>query len=282
MNDRRTKLIEIFNDTLKQISEDSELLECAKQSAVDTRFYPADLYFDIKDKEVKECKIEVNENKTFQDVFKLHKLYPNKKICVLNFASATTPGGGVKSGSGAQEECLCRCSTLYYSLNTRYLYTKFYEPNKEKPNRLHTDDVIYSPNIKIIKTDDDYPVRLDKKEYIDVDIVTCAAPNLRENPNNRFNFEGDVSSNDISKEELYKIHLSRAKHILNIAIYNDVDILVLGAFGCGAFRNDPRVVAKAYKDALMEYSKYFEAIDFAIFHREYEEENYQAFLKTIK
>ena len=81
----------------------------------------------------------------------------------------------------------------------------------------------------------------------------------------------------ILAEELYQIHLKRAKHILHIAALNNVEILILGAFGCGAFRNDPNVVAKAYKDALEEYKKSFFLIDFAIYTRPDEEENYLAF-----
>ena len=49
-----------------------------------------------------------------------------KKVCVLNFASATNPGGGVVHGSSAQEEAICRCSTLYSCLNTKDMWNGFY------------------------------------------------------------------------------------------------------------------------------------------------------------
>ena len=267
MEERRKRLIEIFNDTLKQVNEDQDLLDSCDKSRKGTVFYPKDKYFDESTFKIKKGQINVNENKTFQDVFRLKKLYPKKKICALNFASATTPGGMVKKGSSAQEECLCRSSTLYFALNLRYLYTKYYDPHRDSGDPLYTDALIYIPNIKIIKTDDDFPVRLDKKDYTDVDIITCAAPKLR--------------NIKISDEKLYEIHVSRAKHILNIALHHGVDIIVLGAFGCGAFRNNPRVVAKAYKDVLEEYKKYFDVIDFAIYHREFELENYNAFMEAF-
>ena len=267
MNERRKRLIDIFQDTIKQVNEDQNLIDSCSESRKSTLFVPADKYFDISSFKNKDGLVRVNENKTFQDVFMLHKQYPNKKICALNFASATNPGGMVKQGSSAQEECLCRSSTLYFSLDIRYLHTKYYEPHKYKKDPLYTDALIYIPKIKIIKTDDDFPVRLPKKEYVDVDIITCAAPNLRRI--------------EISDEELYNLHLSRARHILNVAVSQGVDIIVLGAFGCGAFKNNPWVVAKAFKEVLKEYAKYFEIVDFAVYHREFEDENFKAFKETI-
>ena len=76
---------------------------------------------------------------------------------------------------------------------------------------------------------------------------------------------------------LLRIHLQRAKHIMSVAAANKVDILVLGAFGCGAFANNPKVVARAFFDALEDYISYFEIVEFAVYCRPYETENYQAF-----
>ncbi len=81
----------------------------------------------------------------------------------------------------------------------------------------------------------------------------------------------------ISPEEQYRLHLRRAKHILHIAAVNDADALVLGAFGCGAFRNDPQAVAKAYADVLAEYKGYFRYIEFAVYYQPGEIGNYEAF-----
>ena len=73
--------------------------------------------------------------------------------------------------------------------------------------------------------------------------------------------------------------LKRAKHILHIAAANEADALVLGAFGCGAFKNDPRIVAEAYNSAvnIREYKKSFKIIEFAVYCRDFETENYDAF-----
>lgn len=280
MQDRRSLLIDIFSDTLSFFEEVDSLKKDISYTIKNTKFYPSDKYFDLSENQTYTPYIEVNEDKSFAYALKAYKENPYKKIAVLNFASATTPGGGVRSGSSAQEESLCRCSTLYPTLATKYLFEVYYGPNREKRNPLHTDDLIYTPKIKIIKTDDDFPKRLKEKDFVIVDIISAAAPNLREMPNNRYNLEtGEPAS--ITDEELYDIHLSRARHILNIAAYHKVDILVLGAFGCGAFRNNPYVVAKAYKKALEEYGKYFLKVVFPIYHREYELDNYLAFKNLL-
>ena len=79
----------------------------------------------------------------------------------------------------------------------------------------------------------------------------------------------------------YDIHLKRAKHILHIAAAHGAEILILGAFGCGAFRNDPEAVAVAYRDVLAEYGKYFDEIEFAVYCRGYETGNYDAFRRIL-
>jgi uncharacterized protein (TIGR02452 family) len=87
----------------------------------------------------------------------------------------------------------------------------------------------------------------------------------------------------VDNQELYDIHLKRARHILHIAAANRVDILVLGAFGCGAFHNDPEVVAEACKDAILDdqYKDKFDLIEFAIYCKATETRNYEAFNRRI-
>ena len=71
------------------------------------------------------------------------------------------------------------------------------------------------------------------------------------------------------------------KHILYVAVVNDADVLVLGAFDCGAFRNDPQMVAKAYADVLAEYKEYFRYIEFAVYCQPREIANYDAFRSAL-
>ena len=118
----------------------------------------------------------------------------------------------------------------------------------------------------------DIPVRLPEKDFTKVDVITIAAPNLESR-----RFPGFKVSN----EELFAIHVKRAIHMFSVAASKNVDILVLGAFGCGAFHNDPEIVSKAYKTALEQFKGAFEEVDFAIFCAEHETNNYLAFKKNI-
>lgn len=273
----RKENIKVFLDTISFINEDDYLSNAVNESIEKTVIYNKDID-EIKAIK-KHGKVRVRQYRSFEATMKLHNEFPNKRIGVLNFASATNPGGGVAKGSSAQEESLCRISTLYNVLNTKYLFDHFYSLNRNINNPLHDDTVIYSPHIVICKSDSDRPIRLKKEEFVKVDVLTCAAPNLREKPGNLYNFDGNTSIK-VSDEEVYQIHTKRAKRILDVALINNIDILVLGAFGCGAFKNNPYVVAKAYKDILKEYKKFFDLIEFAIFTNEYNKENYLAF-KTV-
>lgn len=275
----REENVKIFNDTLDFIKKNKILSESVEKSISGTKFYPARQIL----APTNNCflnNVFVTKNRTFEAAMKLAKNYPGKKIAVLNFASASTPGGGVKNGASAQEEALCRISTLYPVLTTKDLWEKFYAPHRAECNPLHNDDIIYTPDIVICKTDTISANKLYDSNFVKVDVITCAAPNLREVPSNQFNEDGKVSAAGITDEKLEQIHLIRACHIFEAAIANNVKILVLGAFGCGAFRNSPYVVAKAYKSALKLYAKYFDEIEFAVFCG-YDDTNYRAF-KTLE
>ena len=199
------------------------------------------------------------------------------RTTVLNFASATNPGGGVVTGASAQEECLCRCSTLYNCLNTRAMWDGFYTPHRRSGNPLHNGDIIFTPNVQVLKDDDYQPL----DDPFAVDVITCAAPNLREQPANPYN-PGDGDTKQISKDALYRLHVQRARCILTVAAQNEADVLILGAFGCGAFQNDPYVVARAYNDVLEEFSRHFQTIEFAVYCRPYDDSNYRAFKEIIR
>lgn len=319
MFSKRNQLCEVFRDTQKFYTEEPLLIDAVNYGRENTKLYEAYDYPKLPILGTKESNMQIAENpeesmsaqaaaymnikviengvendpvihmgevritkdKTFEAAVKLHKEFPDKKIAVLNFASATNPGGGVKTGSSAQEESLCRCSTLFPTIDRKWLWQKYYDVNRNAHDVLHTDACIYSPGVIICKTDESIPQRLDKEDFVTVDVISCAAPNLRDEPTNFQNPEtGAPVKMDFMKQ--YELHVQRAKHILHIAAYNKVDILVLGAFGCGAFQNDPDAVSKAYFTALIEYRARFDVIDFAIYCRDYETQNYEAFKKNLR
>ena len=199
-------------------------------------------------------------------------------VGVLNFASSTNPGGGVTKGSTAQEECLCRCSNLYLTLYQEKCIREYYNVNKKYMSNIGSDAIIYSRNIYVFKDKNYNMLPVEDRFYVDV--LTCAAPNLRENPRNQYNTDAYEEKLTITDEELYNIHVKRARNILNVAIKNEDDYLILGAFGCGAFRNNPEIVAKAYKDVLQDYMYCFKVIDFAIIDGKYSN-NYEIFKRII-
>ena len=281
MIDRKQQLKEVFEDTQKYYSEDPALKAAVKKSRESTRLYGADEYPELLGDPTRSGAVSVTKHKTFEAAMALRKEYPDKKIAVLNFASASRPGGGVTNGSRAQEESLCRCSMLYATLNTKPMWQGYYDVNRNMHDVLHTDACIYSPGVVICKTDESIPKRMQAEDFVTVDVISCAAPNLRNEPANKHNPETGKPMR-IEPRKLYDLHLSRARHILHIAAANGVDIIVLGAFGCGAFQNDPNIVAKAYRDALKEYGKRFDVIEFAIYCRDYETENYDEFKKVLK
>ena len=276
MKDKREQLKSIFEDTMNLIMCNTYLHQKAQDSLSQTKCYQPDDYPAIELRPASSGNITVTRHSTFEAAQKLIIAYPEKRIAVLNFASATNPGGGVKKGSSAQEEALCRCSTLFPVLNQERMWDQYYRKNRAEHNTLHNDACIYSPSIIVFKTPTAFPVIMPSEEWFEVDVISCAAPNLRKDVRNRYNVEsGDAVS--VSDEELYNIHLKRAKHIMAVAAANKVDILVLGAFGCGAFANNPDIVARAFFDALKDYISYFDLVEFAVYCRPYETENFQAF-----
>lgn len=266
--DRKVRLVAVFQDTLAMISECASLSEAVNQSISHTRFYPEEETPSVNKKLGKQAKVSVTNHRTFQAARLMNARHPDRRIAVLNFASATSPGGGVKTGSSAQEESLCRCSTLFSVLNRKILQEKYYSFHKFRSDTIYTDSCIYTPGIKIIKSDENQPERLPEDKWMNVNVITCAAPNFRR-------------TNPLPSEELYELHLRRGRKILDVALNNGIESLVLGAFGCGAFRNDPKVVAKAYAKLMEEFSEAFDEIEFAVFYHENEVANYKAFKEAL-
>ena len=264
--------IEVFNDTQKVINSRKSLLDAVKASNDKQQYWVTEEVPTFENRFDTDAKIVVSKSTSFGAARKY-----NGEIAVLNFASATNPGGGVTHGSFAQEECLCRCSTLYNNLILKEAADKFYLPHRSGLSPLHNDDIIYTPGVVVFKSDD-------YKDYgttKNVNIITCAAPNLREVPKNEFNSENTTVPATISDDDLLELHKQRGRKILSVAAANKNDYIVLGAFGCGAFRNDPKIVAEAYKQILPEFKNAFKVIEFAVFCRDHETINYDTFKEIL-
>lgn len=261
----REKRKQVFIDTMNWINEDPDLKQSIISSILKTKIYFENDYPELQ-RETKNTKIAVTKERTFEAVQRLKNTYPDAKIAAMNFANAFHPGGGVKSGAGAQEECLCRCSTLYPCIDIEEA-SAYYRHHQDLNSDLATDSLIYTPNVTVCKTDTDIPERMLKEQWYQTDIMTIAAPDL-----------ADIT---LSDQELYNIHFQRITHMLTVAGHENVDVLVLGAFGCGAFHNDPNIVSKAFHDAIAKFPHVFEYICFAVYCSDRDKVNYEAFMKTF-
>lgn len=138
-----------------------------------------------------------------------------------------------------------------------------------------SDALIYTEGVIICKTDEDLPKRMPREEWVSVDVITVAAPDLRTKSNIHAAIIGNGTY--MNDAELFGYHVKRAIHIMTCAAAKGADALVLGAFGCGAFQNNPEVVARAYKVALDEFPNVFRRIEFAVYCSPRDDTNYQVF-----
>jgi uncharacterized protein (TIGR02452 family) len=279
MMDRRTKNVIIFNDTMDWISESRDLKGAVALSMKRQRLYLEAEEIELPEAPNRTCATIISKKRSFEAAAEYAR--EGKKVCVLNFASATNPGGGVTRGSSAQEECLCRCSTLYPCLREDALWKEFYLPHRNARNPLYNNDCIYTPGVYVCKSDISFPKRIEKKDWYQVDVLTCAAPNRRRVPSNLMNPNAGDIVTDLEVDELQKLHLQRVDRIFQVAAENGAEVLILRAFGCGAFCNPPEVVAKAFKTIQKKYERYFGVIEYAVFCGRQETRNYDTFVETF-
>lgn len=271
--------IEVFEDTQKWIKSDPDLSASISVAKKNTTVYYEDDYPVFDASRIGDTIITVSGDRSYQAAMKLHKKDPGAKIAVMNFANAFHAGGGVIKGAGAQEECLCRTSTLYPLLYRRTLRDSFYKHHHDLNTPKASDSLVYTEGVIICKTDEDLPKKLQKEDWVAVDVITIAAPDLRDKSNKYAPLvDGGTYMNNA---ELFGYHVKRGIHMLTCAAAKGADILVLGAFGCGAFQNDPEVVARAYKTVLEEFPKVFRQIEFAVYCPPGGEKNYEVFERVL-
>lgn len=277
----RTENIQIFEDTRYLYNTYPTLKEAVERSLEKQLFVPESARVASHSGErrfEKEVTVVVSRRRSFEAA----QRYAGKNVCVLNFASASNPGGGVERGASAQEECLCRCSTLYASLSCQKMWDDFYRPHRRDRDPLHNDDCIYTPGVMVFKSDTSEPRKLPERMWYSVNVLTCAAPNLRAEPGNRMNPGDGRRMASISNDELQRLHEKRMRRIMDVAVEQGTQVLILGAFGCGAFQNPPEVVAQAMKTVLEEYNHCFETVEFAVYCSPRDDLNYQVFQEAFK
>jgi len=279
MYDKRARNAEIFRNTEYMYKTNTVLKKAVYDSIQGQKLILENSVVVYEVRNESEGKVVVSGKRTIEASEPYAK--QGKHVCVLNFASATNPGGGVIHGASAQEAAICRCSTLYPCLNTKVMWEAFYMPHRALENPLYNNDCIITPQVKVFKSDIDFPEELQEAEWWNVDVITCAAPNLRNNPSNMMNPGAGSQKADVPYEELRELLMRRIQRIFEVAIGNGAEVLILGAFGCGAFRNPPKLVAEVFAEFTEKYRKCFDTIEYAIFHTKKEMENYEAFKEAM-
>lgn len=284
--DRRNTYKEIFQDTMRLCRTHDRLKQAVAESArkqyiVEEKAQPA---AQEARRHEEPAKIVVSGKRSLEAAG--NQDYAGLKICVHNFASATNPGGGVENGASAQEECICRCSTLYPNISADEVRRGYYQRHKTllkqgKMDATYNDDCIFTPGVVVFKTDDGDYRTMEEAAWYSVDIITCAAPNLRAHPSNAMNPDSGSEAVSVSAARLKELHIKRLRRILSIARRENEDVVILGAFGCGAFQNPAWLVAEAFQEAVQEFLYDFRVIEFAVYCRPGDQRNYEAFEKVF-
>jgi uncharacterized protein (TIGR02452 family) len=206
--------------------------------------------------------VEVTDETTQVAAHRLVTIEGCQDLVLLNFASARNPGGGFINGAKAQEEDLARCSGLYPCLLTQ---PEYYEVNRADDSLLYTDNMIYSPQVPWF--------RVRNRELLDcyflVSVITAPAPNA-----------GQVLRRDANAMPQIETALrQRAGYVLAVARDNGHRSLLLGAWGCGVFRNEPSMVADAFGQWLESphFEGCFDRVVFGIYDSSKTKDTLQAF-----
>ncbi len=194
------------------------------------------------------------------------------KVLVLNLASPVHPGGGVRRGARAQEEDLCRKSSLLLSLESTTA-SKYYDYNKSLHTFMGSDALMLTPQVEIIK--DESGALLN--ETVIVAVLTCAAPKV------------SGGKEGMSEVEYRLLVYNRIVGMLKAAAFFGYRYLILGAWGCGAYGNDASVISDLFRRALneLDYNGFkerdlFSRIDFAVLDRTPAQFNYKQFERNFK
>ncbi|WP_086930895.1 TIGR02452 family protein [Agarilytica rhodophyticola] len=276
----RTERAQIAQETIRILEERSykaangkivDLTDSIKGCVANSIHYTPESLLELVDTDVNKSSkdnalntcIEVANETTFSGAKCLLEKTSNKVIC-LNFASAKNPGGGFLGGSQAQEEALTRASALYASLTH---YMSMYLDNRKFKSCLYQDHIIYSPAVPVFRDDND---KMLESPWC-TSIITAPAVNY-----------GSLKQQEKSLAE--KVMKQRINMVLAIAYEHGYTNIVLGAWGCGVFRNDPALIARYFQHALSKegiFHDHFENIRFSVLDSSNDQHTFNIFKDTL-
>ena len=232
---KRDYLIEVFGHTLKQSNKfnDSTTQKIDGRELLDNESSKVD---STSGDSGGLTSIEIVNEDCIEICIRQKLIQPESDLLLLNMASDKKPGGGVAKGSTAQEEHICRCTTLYPNL-----YKRFYP--------LSDYEFIHSTNIRILKDG-----TFSKTKSYPINVISMAS--IR---------RPKLISGKLYTDSDYEKMFNKVRILLQFALDNNYKILILGAWGCGAFGNPPEIVAKIFYDQLNgEFKNKFSKVIFSI------------------
>ena len=241
---------EVMMDTANCCNEMPELKSAIEHSIAKQYMVAEEERIELPVSEATTTKYCVSGKRSFEAA----KAFKGKKVAVLNYANNHSIGGAPYL-SGAQEESLCRCSTLLPCLQA--MKEPFYQKHidmyhNQQMDYMGNDDLIYTPDVVVFKTDvrtvPIYPQMMDSDSWYTVNVITCAAPVLSDPAQRPKNYEDVIRA--------------RIKKILDVAAKEGNEVVILGAWGCGAYKNPIAIVSKLFVECLKDYN--FPIVVFAL------------------
>ena len=279
----RSKRAEIAAETLKILEEGGyqnrensfvSIAESLTQAKENTILYqPEDFHevFSTRDKLIPtlnyKTELQVINQTSLAAAENLVVRERKKKVLCLNFASAKNPGGGFLGGSQAQEESLARASGLYPCIAQM---KEYYQAHKDSKSCFYSDRLIYSPSVPVFRDERD---GLLTNPY-SLSFVTAPAVN-----------RGVIERREPEKiENISEVMGGRIEKLLSLCVIHQHPVLILGAWGCGVFQNNPAEIASLFREQLLEnplFKNAFEKVVFAVLDRKKDLKVFREFDKAL-
>ena len=217
---------------------DLDISSSIKASVAGTCSYPEDVALPkALPPKSSSTQFEVINVSTIHATHQLLQQEPDVPVAVLNFASAKNPGGGFLNGALAQEESLASHSTLYACLQNDAMY----DYHRRQKGGIYSDWCIYSPEVPVIRDDQEWDHPLLEEPWF-FNVLTCACLN-----------QGTAK---LPEQELQTRLEKRIRRMLSVLAAHHQGNVVLGAWGCGIFRNEPSLVASLFSKILSRDAKF--------------------------
>ena len=267
------KRVRILRETMKAaedghyfVEEREVKLPLSFEQIKEVKLYTSEQVVRLSKQEISRndpIRITLRNQDTLEAAFELHQRRKEneKPVLVLNFANPHRPGGGIRSKPGTQEEHLCVKTTVLCSLETNEAWP-FYQTNLDCGTHAQTDTILFSPNTLVIRNPD---LSL-REDPFPIAVMTVSAP---------------IASRMEQEElpNLENILRSRIRGMLRAAAAEGYTRVVLGAWGCGNFGNDPELVARLFHD---NPTGYFEEVTMAVFDNSEDQYRYSCFAKYFE